>query len=117
MGNEEAIMPYPNWAASTDNCDTGPYQGTPDGDRFCPAHCDMVLREHIWFWQEDPPPITNITQMVSMYLTSIGRGCLISSSNNNAVLFGALSNIKLQHHLFLKNIFRLKSYSIVVFFV
>ena len=73
MGNEHAIMPYPNWGANQEDC--GIDQGTPNGDRFCAAHCDMVLREHIWFWQPNPPPITNITQMISMYLTSIGRGC------------------------------------------
>ena len=89
MGNEHANMPYPNWAANQENCDNGPYQGISTGERFCPQHCDMVLREHIWFWQPDPPPITNISKMISMYLTSIGRGCnliLDMAPNNTGLL-------------------------------
>ena len=59
-------MPYPNWGAGSMNCDDT-YSGIPYGVRYCPAHCDAVLREHIWFWQENPPPISSITSLVSKY--------------------------------------------------
>ena len=55
--------------------DSNNYAGTPYGERYCPAHCDAVLREHIWFWHENPPPVSSTTSLISKYLTSIGRGC------------------------------------------
>ena len=73
MGNEQGNMPYPNWGSNNNNCDYN--QGISNGTRYCPAHCDVVLREHIWFWQLNPPQISSITTLISKYLTSIGHGC------------------------------------------
>eukprot|EP01083_Nonionella_stella_P132269 402074_1 len=73
MGNEQGVMPYPNWCANGINC--GPPEGNPYGVRWCASHCDIVLREHIWFWEPNPPPVSSVTTLVTKYLTSIGRGC------------------------------------------
>ena len=78
MGNEEQDMPYPNWGSTDEQC-TGwvPHgYGTPNGTRYCPAHCDAVLREHYWFWAPDTEKhIQPVQTLIQKYLTSLGRGC------------------------------------------
>eukprot|EP01084_Bolivina_argentea_P093420 168024_1 len=73
MGNEQAVMPYPNWGANSMDCAHS--NGDPYGVRWCAPHCDAVLREHIWFWQPNPPPISSTSNLIMKYLTSVGRSC------------------------------------------
>lgn len=76
-------MPYPVWNANDGDCShngLGSHgYGIPDGTRWCPAHCDAVLRRHFWFWNnENYNETTNLNtapDLLSMHLTSVGRGC------------------------------------------
>ena len=72
MGNEEGSMPLPSWGAY--NVGLSPYNGDPQGAIFSPPSCDTVLYEHYWFWQqEETPHIRSTCELVSVYLTSVGR--------------------------------------------
>jgi alpha-L-fucosidase len=76
MGNEEAVMPLPNWGAV--GAGYTPYAGDPLGAIYAPASCDTVLSEHHWFnartmsYDRD---IRSVCSLASAYLTSVGRGC------------------------------------------
>ena len=56
------------WMANSINCANN--SGDPYGIRWCPLSCD-----HIWFWESNPPNISNISSFIIKYLTSIGRSC------------------------------------------
>ena len=78
MGNEEAVMPLPNWGAV--GAELQPYTGDPVGAIYAPASCDTVLSEHYWFNQRNFNPsyddkIRSTCNLVNAYLTSWGRGC------------------------------------------
>lgn len=83
MGNEHAALGYPAWYANTPTCghfngidpSTAPIDGPDGATRWCSPHCDAVLREHIWFWDQNPPPPKAPLALVRQYLTSVGRGC------------------------------------------
>ena len=84
MGNENTVMPYPNWNANDDQCSimgSGGVFGKAGGTRWCPAHCDAVLRRHFWFWDDKQYNGTNdintAPMLLGMHLTSVGRGCNI----------------------------------------
>merc|ERR1719174_3218356 len=75
-------MPYPVWNANTDTCSyNGGARGfgVAGGKRWCPAHCDAVLRRHFWFWDaQSYNHSTNLnspSRLLAMHLTSVGRGC------------------------------------------
>ena len=75
MGNEEAMMPLPSWAASTGGQHGGGVGGgDPYGDTFQPPSCDAVLRSHYWFWEPNTEhAIKSTKRLVDNYLTSVGR--------------------------------------------
>lgn len=86
MGNEDTVMPYPVWNANDESCShhggsgsTG--YGIAAGTRWCPAHCDAVLRRHFWFWDSQQyngtgaDNINTAPLLLGMHLTSVGRGC------------------------------------------
>ena len=83
MGNEETVMPYPLWNANDEACSLigagGRGYGEPGGTRWCPAHCDAVLRRHFWFWDAatyNASANLNVpSTLLKMHLTSVGRGC------------------------------------------
>eukprot|EP00912_Choanoflagellata_sp_UC4_P001158 UC4_evm1s721 len=85
MGNENTVMPYPVWNANDDSCShMGSGEegfGIAAGTRWCPAHCDAVLRRHFWFWDSQlyngtgADNINTSPTLLGMHLTSIGRGC------------------------------------------
>ena len=69
MGNEEARMPIPSWAASN-----GTVQGDPHGPMFIPPSSDSVLREHYWFWYKDSEHTMKTTaRLVQDYLNTVGH--------------------------------------------
>ena len=76
MGNEQAVMPLPNWGAV--GAGYAPFAGDPQGAIYAPASCDTVLSEHNWFnartmsYDRD---IRSACSLASAYLTSVGRGC------------------------------------------
>ena len=76
MGNEQAVMPLPNWGAV--GAAYTPFGGDPLGAIYAPASCDTVLSEHNWFnartmaYDKD---IRSACSLASAYLTSVGRGC------------------------------------------
>ena len=47
MGNEQGVMPLPNWGATRANYSAD--GGDPLGAIFAPASCDTVLSDHFWF--------------------------------------------------------------------
>lgn len=77
-------MGYPAWYSNTGTCTHSsgidPTKA-PSGNstsavtRWCAPHCDAVLREHIWFWESNPPPPKDAQALVRQYLSSVGRGC------------------------------------------
>eukprot|EP00937_MAST-01D_sp_MAST-1D-sp2_P000022 g22.t1 len=75
MGNEEASMPLPSWAASTGGQHGGGTGGgDPLGITFQPPSCDAVLREHYWFWQPGTEgAIKSTRKLVDNYMASVGR--------------------------------------------
>jgi len=76
MGNEDAIMPLPNWGATTASYTAD--GGDPQGAIFAPASCDTVLSQHFWFDSRLNSYEENIKggcELVNAYLTSVGRGC------------------------------------------
>jgi hypothetical protein len=86
MGNENTVMPYGStgvWNANTEDCGLNGVGtsrfGTPYGTRFCAAHCDAVLRNHFWFWDQqtydNPSNLNSASRLLAMHMTSIGRGC------------------------------------------
>eukprot|EP00039_Didymoeca_costata_P023435 m.7098 g.7098 ORF g.7098 m.7098 type:complete len:492 (+) comp3647_c0_seq1:90-1565(+) len=82
MGNEETVMPYPMWNTNDAQCSyngAGKSYGIPGGSRWCPAHCDAVLRRHFWFWAPGSYNQTNNlntpSELARMHITSVGRGC------------------------------------------
>jgi hypothetical protein len=82
MGNEETRMPYPVWNANDAECSHNggaSGYGVPSGERWCPAHCDAVLRRHFWFWNDGSyntsSNLNTAPDLLSMHMTSVGRGC------------------------------------------
>lgn len=82
MGNENTVMPYPVWNANDAECThhgSSAGYGTPDGSRYCPAHCDAVLRRHFWFYDKatynNTANLNTPLDLLRMYVTSVGRGC------------------------------------------
>lgn len=74
MGNEEGEMPLPSWAGLDNVFQQQPFNGDPYGQVFQPPSCDVVLREHYWFWQPDTESSIKSTHaLVRNYLTSVGR--------------------------------------------
>ena len=76
-------MPYPVWNTNDEQCGHNGMQGsgygTPTGTRWCPAHCDAVLRRHYWFWDNEsysnPADLNTAPLLLGMHMTSVGRGC------------------------------------------
>jgi hypothetical protein len=76
-------MPYPVWNANDGACtfmgDKGQGYGIADGTRWCPAHCDAVLRRHWWFWNNagynSSSNLNTAPILLGMHMTSVGRGC------------------------------------------
>jgi hypothetical protein len=52
MGNEQGVMPLPNWGATRANYSAD--GGDPLGAIFAPASCDTVLSDHFWFGERTP---------------------------------------------------------------
>eukprot|EP00658_Telonema_sp_P-2_P054327 TRINITY_DN43213_c0_g1_i1.p2 TRINITY_DN43213_c0_g1~~TRINITY_DN43213_c0_g1_i1.p2 ORF type:complete len:579 (-),score=102.30 TRINITY_DN43213_c0_g1_i1:283-2019(-) len=74
MGNEDAMMPLPSWAASSPDL----AEGNPHGEIFAPPSSDAVMREHYWFWANTSTGAAmGLTDsphhLVRKYLTSVGR--------------------------------------------
>ena len=53
-------------------------QGNPWGELFCPANCDTVIRQHLWFWEPGTEhKVKSVRRLVQEYLTSVGHGCTL----------------------------------------
>ena len=85
IGNEDGVAGYPCWGRMTD-LETSHiahhkhhnllHHGDANGDLWCPAMCDVPLREHHWFWQpETEKDIETLSSLTEMYYNSVGCNC------------------------------------------
>ncbi|GBG84439.1 hypothetical protein CBR_g38724 [Chara braunii] len=50
-------------------------EGDRDGPHWCPAECDVSIREN-WFWTKGDRP-KNLNELVDIYFASVGRNCVL----------------------------------------
>ncbi len=77
VGNEQGFAPYPCW-------NTIPWKegetaqegaGSPTGNLWCPAECDVSILRPNWFWSEGSDRnILGLDQLIEIYYMSVGRG-------------------------------------------
>ncbi|CAG8982115.1 hypothetical protein HYALB_00003207 [Hymenoscyphus albidus] len=72
VGNELGEAPEPNW--STGNTDDG---GDPKSPFFNPAECDTTLYTPTRWFFGDGFPLRNISELVGVYHTTVGRNCIL----------------------------------------
>jgi alpha-L-fucosidase len=77
VGTEHGFAPYPCW----NTIDWKPGQtpkegaGTPTGNTWCPAECDVSILRPAWFWSKGSEShILSLDQLVEIYYLSMGRG-------------------------------------------
>ncbi|CAE7233501.1 FUC1 [Symbiodinium natans] len=95
MGNEAGVMPLPSWAAASN---TSHYNGDPRAAFFVPPSCDIVLREHYWFHQNDTEQyMKSPVQLLYNYLTSVGRASnlIVNLSPDGS---GAIPDLDMQRY-------------------
>jgi len=77
VGTEEGFAPYPCWntIAWKENETPREGAGTPDGNLWCPAECDVSILRPNWFWKEgSDAQVLTLEQLIEIYYLSVGRG-------------------------------------------
>ncbi len=77
VGTEHGFAPYPCW--NTINWKPGetPKEGagSPTGNTWCPAECDVSILRPNWFWSEGSDKrILSLSDLIEIYYMSVGRG-------------------------------------------
>ena len=77
VGTEHGFAPYPCW--NTINWLPGetPKEGagSPTGNTWCPAECDVSILRPNWFWsQGSDQRILSLNDLLEVYYMSVGRG-------------------------------------------
>ena len=77
VGTEHGFAPYPCW--NTIHCRAGdsPKEGagSPDGNVWCPAECDVSILRPAWFWRSGSDHrILSLDALVEIYYQSVGHG-------------------------------------------
>ncbi|MGW8257270.1 MAG: alpha-L-fucosidase, partial [Thermoguttaceae bacterium] len=77
VGNETGFAPYPCW--DTIDWKQGeipkPGAGTPTGNIWCPAECDVSILRPAWFWYKGcDRKILSLEKLLEIYYMSVGRG-------------------------------------------
>ena len=77
VGTEHGFAPYPCWNAIAWQPGETPHEGagTPDGNAWCPAECDVSLLRPRWFWYPGcERALLTLDQLIEIYYMSVGRG-------------------------------------------
>ena len=93
IGNERGVAPYPCWGATDALTSEGgdvedSFPGSPDGRVYAPGECDVPIRRHAWFWDDESKPhkwrYWTDDELMEKYLCSVGRNCnLLLNANPN----------------------------------
>jgi alpha-L-fucosidase len=77
VGTEHGFAPYPCWNTIDWKPAETPKEGagTPAGNTWCPAECDVSILRPAWFWSKGSDShILSLDQLVEIYYLSVGRG-------------------------------------------
>jgi alpha-L-fucosidase len=77
VGTEHGFAPYPCWDTIDWKEGETPKEGggTPTGNVWCPAECDVSILRPNWFWREGcDSRILSLDDLVEIYYMSVGRG-------------------------------------------
>jgi alpha-L-fucosidase len=77
VGTEHGFAPYPCWNTIDWKPGETPKEGagSPDGNAWCPAECDVSILRPNWFWREGSDArILSLTDLIEIYYMSVGRG-------------------------------------------
>jgi alpha-L-fucosidase len=77
VGTEHGFAPYPCWNTIDWKEGETPKEGggTPTGNVWCPAECDVSILRPNWFWREGcDDRILSLDDLVEIYYMSVGRG-------------------------------------------
>jgi alpha-L-fucosidase len=77
VGTEHGFAPYPCWNTIDWKPGDSPQEGagSPTGNIWCPAECDVSILRPAWFWREGSDSrILSLNDLVEIYYMSVGRG-------------------------------------------
>jgi alpha-L-fucosidase len=77
VGTEHGFAPYPCWNTIDWKPGETPKEGagTPAGNTWCPAECDVSILRPAWFWSKGSDSrILKLNDLVEIYYLSVGRG-------------------------------------------
>jgi alpha-L-fucosidase len=77
VGTEHGFAPYPCWNTIDWKPGETPKEGagTPNGNAWCPAECDVSILRPAWFWSKGcDSHILSLDALVEIYYMSVGRG-------------------------------------------
>ena len=77
VGTEHGFAPYPCWNTIDWKEGETPKEGagTPTGNLWCPAECDVSIMRPRWFWSKAATArILSLDALVEIYYLSVGRG-------------------------------------------
>ncbi len=77
VGTEHGFAPYPCWNTIDWKPGETPKEGagSPTGNIWCPAECDVSILRPAWFWsQGSDSRILTLEQLIEIYYMSVGRG-------------------------------------------
>lgn len=77
VGTEHGFAPYPCWNTIDWKPGETPKEGagTPTGNLWCPAECDVSIIRPRWFWSAgSDAAILSLESLLEIYYLSVGRG-------------------------------------------
>ncbi len=77
VGTEAGFAPYPCWNTIDWKPGETPASGagTPTGNLWCPAECDVSILRPDWFWTKGSDHhILSLKQLIEIYYRSVGHG-------------------------------------------
>jgi alpha-L-fucosidase len=77
VGTEHGFAPYPCWNTIDWKEGQTPKEGagSPTGNIWCPAECDVSILRPAWFWREGSDRrVLSLDALVEIYYMSVGRG-------------------------------------------
>jgi alpha-L-fucosidase len=77
VGTEHGFAPYPCWNTIDWKPGETPKEGagSPTGNTWCPAECDVSILRPNWFWSEGSDKrILSLNDLIEIYYLSVGRG-------------------------------------------
>ena len=77
VGTEHGFAPYPCWNTIDWKPGETPKEGagSPTGNTWCPAECDVSILRPNWFWSEGSDKrILSLNDLIEIYYMSVGHG-------------------------------------------